>query len=257
MDSRNFVYAPAWVKTVALVVLAAALVSAILVSHYYIGRGGREDWILAGLSLAQIAASGLVIALVVFYSERDVNALGLQKRAEAFFYKTFPRALALIDYPQARFEPWEERTIRESTLALVPQKSHTKIRIRHNPGEIDAFYELTALESRMILRVQVNVSELAVSYYFPAADDAEKDRIAETLTWAFSRLIEVNGYAGGWYFSREAFDGQTYASIHLSKDFGPDFLENDRKKLTAAQDIAANTRGILKDCGEKGVRTVW
>ena len=258
MDSKNFVYVPRWVKTVALLVLVLALFISLLISYQYIGRGNKEDWILAGLSLGQIAASGIVISLVVFFSEKDVNSTGLQKRSEAFFYKTFPRACSLIDYPRADFEPWEEKSVNDASIKSVPRHSNTQIRIMHNPGEIDAYYEITAFASKLVIRIQVNISEVVISYYIPARDEQEKDAIQHKLAWAFSRYTQVSGYtAGDWYFSRENFDGNHYASLHLTQDFGPDFLEDERKKLFVANDIAASTRGILKECVQKEVRTAY
>jgi hypothetical protein len=257
MDNRSFLYAPNWVKTTALLVLVGALCASLFVGFSFIGRDGHEDWILASISLAQVAASGLVISLIVFYSERDVSALGLQRRAEGFFYKTLPRAFSLIDFPVSSFERWEERTVSDRDLKRALRDSDTEIEVMHRPGELDSHYRIAALGRRLVMRVQVNVSEFAISYYFPADSAAEKDRLAAELEWAFSRLLGINGYAGGWYYSTERFDGRTYASIHLSKDMGPDFLEDERKKLYVANEIAANTRGILKDCIERGVRTAY
>ena len=50
---------------------------------------------------------------------------------------------------------------------------------------------------------------------------------------------------------------EDYASLHLAQDFGPDLLEDERRKPLVANDIAASTRGILKECVQKEVRTAY
>ncbi|MAL97570.1 MAG: hypothetical protein CL583_03875 [Alteromonadaceae bacterium] len=258
MESRSFIYAPAWVKVVSIAVLVLALISAAAVAFYFLGEENGQDWILIAMSLGQVAASGIVIAMVVFFSERDVNVMDLQRRSERLFYETFPNACLLIDFPLEPFKPWEERRVRSAELEKTLRNSRTAIEISHVPGQIDAYYRIR-LESgqALVMRLQVNIGEVAISYYIPAASEAEKDRISGILEWAFSRYREIGGYEGGWYFSREAFDNNCYASIHLTRDFGADFLENERKKLFMSNDVAASTRGILKDCLKNGIATAY
>lgn len=254
MESRNFIYAPGWVKVVALSVLVFALLCAVGVSLYFLGKEDRQDWILVAMSLGQVAASGIVIAIVVFFSEKDVNVLNLQKRAERLFLETFPKACLLIDFPEGEFISWGNRKVRSSDIDRALRSSKTDIQISHAPGQIDAYYNISRESGEsIVIRLQVNVGEVVVSYYIPASSEDEMKEISNKLEWAFSRYYEVGGYVGGWYFSREGFDGLTYASIHLTKDFGPDFLENERKKLFMANDIAASTRGIMKDCVKNGI----
>ncbi|AMD01599.1 hypothetical protein [Halomonas chromatireducens] len=254
MESKNFIYAPSWVKVVALSVLAFALISAVGVSVYFLGKENRQDWILVAMSLGQVAASGIVIAIVVFFSEKDVNVINLQKRAERLFLETFPRACLLIDFPEGEFKLWESKKVNGNDIEQALRNSKTTIRVNHIPGQIDAYYHISRESGEsIVMRLQVNVGEVAISYYIPAECENEMHEISKKMEWAFSRYYEVGGYVGGWYFSREDFDGLTYASIHLTKDFGADFLENERKKLFLSNDVAATTRGIMKDCVKNGI----
>ncbi len=254
MESRNFIYAPGWVKVVALSVLVFTLASAIGVSLYFLGKEEKQDWILVAMSLGQVAASGIVIAIVVFFSEKDVNVINLQRRAERLFLETFPRACLLIDFPEGEFKDWGNKKMRANDIAQALKNSKTSIKVNHIPGQIDAYYYISRESGgSIVMRLQVNVGEVVVSYYIPAKSEDDTHEIARVLKWAFSRYYEVGGYVGGWYFSKEDFDGLTYASIHLTKDFGPDFLENERKKLFMSNDVAATTRGIMKDCVKNGI----
>ena len=258
MESRNFIYAPKWVKVTSLAVLALALASATITALYFLEKEGHQDWILIAMSLGQVAASGIVIAIVVFFSEKDVNTADLSKRAEKLFHETFPRACLLIDSPMEEFAPYLEQKIRIKDLFKAHKKSKTKIKFSHSPGQIDTYYRITRPSGQSLtIRLQVNIGEVAVSYYIPSASEDQTATIDKSLTWAFSRFLNESGYQGRWYFSTEDFDGNTYASIHLTKDFGDDFLENERKKLFMANDVAASTRGIMKDCEKQGIQTSY
>jgi hypothetical protein len=258
MESRNFIYAPRWVKVISLGVLTFALASSAIVSIYFIGKDDHQDWILIAMSLGQVAASGIVIAIVVFFSERDVNVSDLNRRSERLFLETFPKACLLIDSPMEGFSTCKFNKYRGGNVDKAYSESLTKIQISHSPGQIDAYYRITRPYGQTLtIRLQVNVGEVVVSYYIPAKDEDQKEQISSKLDWAFSRFLNESGFKGRWYFSTEAFDGNTYASIHLTKDFGSDFLENERKKLFMANDVAASTRGIMKDCQKHGIQTSY
>lgn len=258
MESKNFIYAPRWVKVTSLSVLALALASATITALYFLDKEGHQDWILIAMSLGQVAASGIVIAIVVFFSEKDVNTSDLSKRTEKLFYETFPRACLLIDSPMEAFEPYVKKSLRIKDLFKAYKKSQTKIQLSHAPGQIDTYYLITRPTGQSLtMRLQVNIGEVVVSYYIPSSSEEETANIDSSLTWAFSRFLNESGYQGRWYFSTEDFDGNTYASIHLTKVFGDDFLENERKKLFMANDVAASTRGIMKDCQKQGIRTSY
>ncbi|MGF2735023.1 hypothetical protein [Marinobacter sp. DUT-1] len=239
-------------------VLTFALASSATVSVYFIGKDDHQDWILIAMSLGQVAASGIVIAIVVFFSERDVNTNDLCKRSERLFCETFPRACLLIDSPIENFRGWEFKRHRPKDTTEAYKKSPTKIQVSHFPGQIDSYYKITRpCGQSLTIRLQVNVGEVVVSYYIPAESEEHKDDIAAMLKWAFSRFLNESGYEGRWYFSNESFDGHDYASIHLTKNFDSDFLENERKKLFMANDVAASTRGIMKDCQKHSIKTSY
>lgn len=258
MESKNFIYAPRWVKILSLSVLTLALAAATVTALYFLGKEDHQDWILVAMSLGQVAASGIVIAVVVFFSEKDVNTSDLSKRAEKLFYETFPRACLLIDSPMEKFESYTEKKLRIKDLFKAYKKSGTKVRISHAPGQIDAYYLITRPSGQSLtVRLQVNIGEVVVSYYIPSNSEEQTAQIDKKLEWAFSRFLNESGYQGRWYFSKEDFDGNHHASIHLTKHFGDDFLENERKKLFMANDVAASTRGIMKDCEKQNIPTSY
>ncbi len=247
MDGQNFIYTPLWVRVLALGALTVTLVFALIVTWVYI-ETEKESWVLVAMSVAQVAASGLVFALLVFFSARDVGALGLQVKTDAFLSRTLPRAFLFIDVPLAEKQDWSECRFGLRRIKRSARLSRTRVEIRHHPGSNTALYYIHASDQTLRIGVQANVSELTVSYYFAAASADDLERLREELDWAMRRYTEIGGYKSSWYFSEEAFDGKTYVSVHLTKDFGPNFLDDDRQKLQFAQDVAASTRSLVKEC---------
>lgn len=258
MQTGNFLYAPRWVKLIALMVLSLALTTALAVVLYYIDHGGRENWVLVAISLAQISASGLVIALIVFFSQRDANLAVLRSRIRDFLLLSLPRGLLIIDCapPQeARWQPgksWMPKAWRGSE----PQ-SRVKIRLTYTPGGIDSLYFIEARGRTLLLRAQVNMGEVIFTLHLPAATQAEMEERKQQLEWALSRLTEVSGYRQDWYFSVEAFDNRPYATVFLTRNFGADFLDDNRLMLFVANDLALNMRGLLKECIERNIPTSY
>jgi len=258
MQTGNFLYAPRWVKLIALTVLSLALVTALAVVIHYIDHGGRETWVLVAISLAQIAASGLVIALIVFFSQRDANLAVLRSRIRDFLLQSLPRGLMILDCapPQeARWQPgrgWMPRAWRKAG-----PESRVTIRLRYSPSGLDCLYFVTAQGRTLVLRAQVNMGEVIFTLHLPAADEAAMEERKRQLEWGLSRLTQVSGYRQDWYFSVETFDNRPHATVFLTRDFGTDFLDDNRLMLFVVNDLALNLRGLLKDCIERGIPTSY
>ncbi|MCC6001530.1 MAG: hypothetical protein JJU19_11800 [Pararhodobacter sp.] len=258
MQTGNFLYAPRWVKSIALIVLSMALITALAVVVYYIDHGGRETWVLVAISLAQIAASGLVIALIVFFSQRDANLTILRGRIRDFLLHSLPNALQILDGAAEQQAEWQRgrRWIPKAWRRTDPQ-TKVQITVRYAPGAIEAQYLLRARGRVLNLRAQVNMGEVTFSFYFPAADPAEAEERKHQLEWGFSRLIAVGGYRLDTHFSVESFDNQPYVAFFLTRDYDIDFLDDNRRMLFVVNDLALNLRGLLKDCIERGIPTSY
>jgi hypothetical protein len=252
MDSKNFIYTPVWVRVLAVSALALTLAMSLLVTWHYLGTD-KETWLLVAMSLAQISASGLAFALVVFYSSKDAGLSGLQHKTNVFLCRTLPRNLLLIDIPTPLLLDWKESKISKRQINKDLSNSPTSVSIQKVSGGNSALYVIEALGENLNFRVQVNVWELTVSYYFPAESDLDVDRLKSKLEWAMSRFTVIVGYKESWYFSNEDFDQKSYVSVHLTKDFKSDFLDDDRQKLNFAQDLTASTRSLIKECKDKGI----
>jgi len=252
VNGQNFFYTPVWVKVVALSTLTMTLLFSLAIAWLYV-RTDDETWVLVAMSVAQVSASGLVVALLVFFSARDIGAIGVQLKADQFLGRTVPRALLYIDCPLDEAVDWQHKKVGLLRIRRATKRSRTRIRLRHTAGSNAAFYFIETRATSLVLRIQANVSEITVSYYFPAASGDETDRLKTDLEWALSRYTAVGGYHQSWYFSVEDFDDSPYVSVHLTRCFSEDFLDDEREKMAFAQDVAASTRSLIKDCAARGV----
>ncbi len=258
MQTGNFLYAPRWVKTIALIVLSLALVTALAVVVVYIDQGGRENWVLVAISLAQIAASGLVIALIVFFSQRDANLAVLRTRIRDFLLLSIPKAMLIVDSPPEKEALWQPgRRWMRKEWTRPDAETNVQIRIRYAPGAIEAWYELRAHNRMLLIRAQVNMGEVAFSFYFPAADETEAAERRKQLDWAFSRMTSLGGYHLGTHFSVERYDNRTHAAFFLTRDFGIDFLDDNRRMLFVVNDLALTLRGLVKECIDQKIPTSY
>ncbi len=258
MQTGNFLYAPRWVKMLALIVLSLALLTALAVVVVYIDQGGRENWVLVAISLAQIAASGLVIALIVFFSQRDANLGVLRGRIRDFLLHSLPKAMLILDCPPEKTARWQPgRRWMRREWRRTDSETNVNITVRYAPGAIEAWYEVDARGRKLHIRAQVNMGEVAFSFYFPAANREEAEERRQQLDWGFSRLIQVSDYRLDWHFSTESFDKRSHAAFFLTRDYGIDFLDDNRRMLFVVNDLALNLRGILKDCVLRGIPTSY
>lgn len=252
MNGQNFFYTPVWVKVVALTTLTVTLLFSLAIAWLYV-RTEHETWVLVAMSVAQVSASGLVVALLVFFSAKDIGAVGVQLKADQFLGRTVPRALLYIDFPLDEAVDWQRKKVGLLRIRRAAKRSCTGISLRHTAGSNAAFYFIRTRSASLVLRIQANVSEITVSYYFPARSGQETDRLKADLDWALSRYTSVGGYHQSWYFSVEDFDDTPYVSVHLTKRFSEDFLDDEREKMAFAQDVAASTRSLIKDCAARGI----
>ena len=258
MQTGNFLYAPRWVKLLALIVLSLALVTALAVVVYYIDQGERDNWVLVAISLAQIAASGLVIALIVFFSQRDANLAVLRGRIRDFLLHSLPRGLMILDCAPPQEAEWKpgRRWLRRGWRRVEPD-SRVSIRLQYTPGSIECWYFIRARDRDLVLRAQVNMGEVIFTLYFPAADMAEMEERKAQMAWGLSRLTEVSRYRQDWHHGIEAFDGRPHAKVFLTRDYGIGFLDDNRRMLFVVNDLALNLRGLLKNCIDNALPTSY
>jgi len=247
LEGQRLIYTPLWVRVLALGSLLVALfVSAVVVVIYI--NSDRDTWVLAALSVTQVAASGLFVSFLLLFSARDTGVPGLRLKTARMLRKSVPEALSFIGHDQPLAMDWHSLGVSQNAIKEAKRRVRTDVKVAHLMGTHRALYRLEGEGRGLHLMVQVNVWEMTVSYYFPAHSSDELEALRPKLDWALARFIDTVGYTASWYFSTEAFDGRTYASVHLTKAYEKGFLDQDYDKLFFLQDLAASTQSLLKEC---------
>lgn len=84
MDGKTVVYAPAWLKFGVIFILSIALLMGFYITYQLNIENKDSGWILASIAVVQTASSALVIALMIFFSNRDPSELEIKKKSKKF-----------------------------------------------------------------------------------------------------------------------------------------------------------------------------
>lgn len=228
MESRNLIYTPIWVRIASFAVLGSGLATGIGVATFFIVKGGgdKPDYILAAVSLAQVCASALALALILFYSERDVSFRALQIRSNQFLRESVPASIGRAIRPD-----WNTTGI----LNLVSTA--------YQDNQLAATYIISDGNDQLTVRVFLNVKRLIVNYHIPtsiARDEATTRSIFHTTL----KGAEYVGYDVTVLPNVEAV--QNITRIRCQTNLEEDFLINSRAKLFWANDIGEMTRSVFK-----------
>ncbi len=151
-ESGQLLYIPAWAKALILLVLSVIVVAGTYVSISFVGTPERSDWIIIGMGATQIAGTGLIIAIVVLFSESDANIGRLEARSDQFLRRHVRRALGRI---------------------TVPGTDAATLRVK-NEGSKDIFGGLFLLEGKNGFRfkiwIGINVYRIFVIYFVDVTD---------------------------------------------------------------------------------------
>lgn len=235
LDSSSFLHVPKSVRIGALVLLAAVLSSAVFMTVYYVNLDNPKDpkysdWILLGMSLIHMSLAGFALALLSFYTEREVSTDILQQKTEQFLDKLLPAVL---------------------------EKGSPSYQLRHTGSHVSklgrsdifgAAYELTCQSNRIKLWVGLNVSRLIVVYWVnaPALNnrDDQKKYLDDIFQYTFGGAKKV-----GLSTNFEPFispNGVQLYSIWSSIKLEQNLLLQPSERLFWMQDIAMMTESFWR-----------
>lgn len=229
-DATRLINVPAPVRWIAISVLLLCLAISLAVSVSFIGQDNKSDWILLAMSVVQIASSGLVAALVVFYSEREASFDALQRKTKLFLAEQLPAVLRRI-----REEGKDGQEIAVTLLELR--------------DIFGALYEVRCSGVSWKLWVGLNVDRL-ICIYFVSAGPADVPRLRETFAYTFGGAEKV-GY--NWFVEPAKRDGEQVVSMWLAAADKDGILNHSDKRLFWAQDIAMMTQSFLRTAHRAGV----
>lgn len=230
-DATRLVNVPAPVRWIAIAVLLLCLGVSLAVSLSFIGQDDKSDWILLAMSVVQIASSGLVAALVIFYSEREARFEALQRKTQLFLTEQLPGVLREI-----REEGKDGATVVVTLLELR--------------DIFGALYEVRASGVAWKLWVGLNVDRLICIYFVSAGPD-DVARLRETFAYTFGGAEKV-GYS--WFVEPAKRDGEQVVSMWLAVADQEGILTHADKRLFWAQDIAMMTQSFLRTAHRAGIQ---
>jgi hypothetical protein len=225
-DSGRMLYLPGWAKALIMLVLLASMGAGIYVAVAFIGVPEHTDWIIIGVNAAQVAATGVILALIVLFSESDANIRRLEQRTEVFLRGHLRRALSRITLPGFARGALKAKDV----------------------GEKDIFGHLYVLESaddfRFKMWVGANVHRLFVIYFVKNLHGpGYVDRLREIFRFTFGGAEQI-GFQP--FYEEAVVNGEAIVSIWMSASVDENFLTKPTEKLFWAQDIAMMTQSFLR-----------
>ena len=79
VDSKNLISLPPWVRALLIGILLALFVGSAWLVLTNVGKAGFRDWFQVSMSILQMAATGLLFGLVLFFAEADVSVATLRE----------------------------------------------------------------------------------------------------------------------------------------------------------------------------------
>ncbi|MFN7294478.1 MAG: hypothetical protein ACK5TT_07060 [Lysobacteraceae bacterium] len=238
VDSKNLISLPPWVRVLLVGVLLALFLGSAWLVLTNVGNTGFRDWFLVCMSVLQMASTGLLLALVLFFAEADVSVATLRDKTKRWL---------LVYLPQY--------------LGKITGEGEAKTRISAVRGVRDIFgaqYEISmdgeAGAGNAVLRcwVGLNVNRLIVIYW---TDAPPSTALKEACGPTFSGARNV-----GWgevVYQLAHVDGKAVTSIWTTWMIeGDGFLKSPEKQLFVAQDIAMMTQSILRSAIRSNVSLV-
>ena len=230
-DASRLINIPAPIRWIAIGVLLLCLLVSLAVSLSFIGQDDKSDWILLAMSVVQIASSGLVAALIIFYSEREAGFDALQRKTKLFLAEQLPSVLGEI-----REEGKDGGRVEVTLLELR--------------DIFGALYEVRSAGVSWKLWLGLNVDRL-ICIYFVSAGPQDVPRLRETFAYTFGGAEKV-GYS--WFVEPAIRDGEQVVSMWLAASDANGILNHPDKRLFWAQDVAIMTQSFLRTAHRAGVQ---
>lgn len=226
-DSGQLLYVPGWAKVGILLLLIVGTVIGAVVAIAFIGTPGHSDWVIVGIGASQVAGTGLIVAIVVLFSESDANIKRLEDRTDQCLKLHIPKALSRI---------------------TVPGTDADKLVVKRI-GKKDIFGHLYYLDGengfRFKIWVGINVYRVFVIYFVDANRKRNNytDRLKEIFQYTFGGAEQIGFHP---FYERTKAEGQDIVSIWMSATVKDTFLTSPTEKLFWAQDVAMMTQSFLR-----------
>ncbi|SEM31202.1 hypothetical protein SAMN04487857_10180 [Pseudomonas sp. ok272] len=236
IDSKKLIYLPGWAKVFIVAAFGLCLLAAVYVSLAFVGVPDHSDWILLSLSLAQLAATALVLSLILIFGEREANLTFLISKTHNLLLKNLPKTLG-----QIKDSHGQELTVSVSAINNI----------------FGANYRLENSNIRTKMWIGFNVDRIIVAYYLKTNEPV--DTLKDIFKYTFGGAESV-GYKINYEPATIKGTGEQVLSIWCTwpgmqnhNDISNELLNSPDKKLFIIQDIAMMTQSFIRTAERNAV----
>lgn len=233
IDTSKIIYVPGWVKVTVIIVLGLILASASYFTFFYVEAGNSSDWVIVTMSIAQLAASALIVFMLLIYAERGTNEKRLREKSRDFMQNLVLKAM---------------------TDNVLTGRNGEKIAINakivDTDGPLFCYYRLwpeNDPKNHLTVGMVFNLKRFAVYLYLPSKSKMLKTiKDAEDYFKHGMSISEDVGYKCHISESYEGFFEQRCLILSFSQENLPeDFIDKPINKLFYAQDISQMLKWYL------------
>lgn len=246
MEAGSLLHLPLFLKRIIAFTLTLGFVSAaVLLVLTFIGGPPASPLLESAVSLFQFLATGSALAIIAFYSTKNIGTEELLALISNFLIREMPKAFRanLIVRP-LQHDSW-------STTDKIEDISNATIETDHVLGTISATYLVEAFESRIKMRITLNAFRFVILYYIPLLKHSEKDiEKAIELVTAGAKTVEYT-YRIAKNPSLES--NAQIIEVYFYRTSERDLLLDSSSRLFWSQDIAVMTKSMILQLKRNGV----
>ena len=250
MEAGSLLHLPRSLKrAIAATLLIGFTLSGFLLVLTLVRGSSNSPLLESAVSLFQFLATGSALAIIAFYSSKNIGTDELLTQTSQFLIEEMPRAFkaSLISRPFDESD-W-------SITQAIGDVSTAVVQIDHVHGTPSAAYSIAAMGSKLKLRITLNAFRFVVLYYIPRLEHSEQDVekaidlvIAGAKSVDYTYRIATNPSMG---------KHSSYVEVYFYRTTERDLLLDSSSRLFWSQDIAVMTKSMLLQLQRAGISLAY
>lgn len=246
MQAGSLLHLPRRLKQgIAMALSVGFIASSAFLATVMVRNPVDPDLLAQAISLFQFVATGLALALIAFFSTKNISTAELLLQTSHFLVDEMPKAFRSSLIVRSMHEQaW-------SVSQTVDEVSTTVVKTDHVQGSASAAYLVEAFGSKIKLRITLNAFRFVVLYYIPlhkhTVQDVEKaiDLVLEGATTVdYKYRIATNTSLEG---------SGSLIEIYFYRTTEKDLLLDSSSRLFWSQDIAVMTKSMVLQLQRGGI----
>lgn len=231
-ENRAILYTPTWVRITAIILLVVGVALGAVAASHFLTRsdGNSADYIIASISLAHISLSGLVVAIVLFYSEREVSSRALRARTRSFLKDFLPSAFSNCELGIPGQKHWNTQ-MQSAYIRPI--------------GPTGALYLFGSGHLKLHCYVSMNIRRLIVYYFFPKRSFPSVQDFCTRVGSCFEVGSKHVGYHISYFEGQDPTIGNDSICVACQVTADKNILLDSAELVFWANDIAEMTRAAL------------